>query len=102
MVEKSLVRNAADPEQVSSAKEKVESQNDQRLNDVREVLNTKRGRRFYWSILEFCGIFKTSNSDQHQIFFNEGMRNVGLKLLADVNEAAPEAYLLMLRESKEE
>lgn len=97
-----LVRNAADPEQVAQAKEKIESINDRRLNDIREVLSTRRGRRFYWELLEFCGIFKTSNSDQFQIFFNEGMRNVGLKLLADVNEASPEAYLLMLRESKEE
>jgi hypothetical protein len=100
--QKSLVRNAADPEQVSAAKDKVESLNDQRLNDIREVLNTRRGRRFYWRYLTICGVFKTSNSDEHQIFFNEGMRNVGLQLLADVNEAAPEAYLVMLREAQEE
>lgn len=97
---KALVKNAADPEQVQQAKEKAESLNDRRLNDVREVLNTVRGRRFYWTLLEFCGVFKTSNADEFQIFFNEGMRNVGLKLLADVNEAAPEAYLKMLGESK--
>ena len=98
----SLVKNAADPEQVAAAKDKVESLNDRRLNDIREVLNTRRGRRFYWRYLEICGVFKTSNADASQIFFNEGMRNIGLQLLADVNEAAPEAYLLMLRVSQEE
>lgn len=98
----SLVKNAADPEQVQKAKEKSESFNDRRLNDVREVLNTVRGRRFFWRYLEICGVFKTSNADASQIFFNEGMRNIGLQLLADVNEASPEAYLLMLRESQEE
>lgn len=97
-----LVKNAADPEQVQRAKEKQESLNDQRLNDIREVLNTKRGRRFFWRYLTICGVFRTSNADQSQIFFNEGMRNIGLQLLADVNEAAPDAYLLMLRESQEE
>jgi len=102
MSEKAMVKNAADPEQVEKAKQKVESRNDRRLNDVREILNTKRGRRFMWETLEFCGIFKTSLADPHQIFYNEGQRNVGLKLLADVNEASPEAYLLMLRESKED
>jgi len=102
MVEKYLVRNAADPEQVEKAKEKVETRDEQKINDIREVLGTRRGRRYFWGLLEWCGIFKTSNSDEHQIFFNEGMRNVGLKLLADVNEAAPEVYNLMLRESKEE
>ena len=84
----SLVRNAADAQQVEDAKQKVESKNDQRLNDIREVLNTRRGRRFYWRYLEICGVFRTSNADASQIFFNEGMRNVGLQLLADVNEAA--------------
>jgi len=102
MTTRSIVRNAADPEQVEQAKDKVESLNDQRLNDIREVLNTRRGRRFYWRYLTICGVFKTSNADASQIFFNEGMRNVGLQLLADVNEAAPEAYLVMLREAQED
>jgi hypothetical protein len=98
----SLVRNAADAQQVEEANQKVESKNDQRLNDIREVLNTRRGRRFFWRYLEICGVYKTSNADQHQIFFNEGMRNIGLQLLADLNEAAPEVYLVMLREAQEE
>jgi hypothetical protein len=102
MITPSLVKNAADPDQVQQAKEISESLNDRRINDIREVLSTKRGRRFFWRYLEICGIFKTSNADSSQIFFNEGMRNVGLMLLADVNEAAPDAYLLMLRESQEE
>ena len=98
----SLVKNAADPEQVKKAKEKEETLDDRRLNDIREVLNTVRGRRFYWRYLGICGVYRTSLADQHQIFYNEGMRNIGLQLLADVNEAAPEAYLLMLKENQEE
>jgi hypothetical protein len=102
MTTPSLVKNAADPEQVEGAKQRAESLNDRRLNDIREVLNTRRGRRFFWRYLEICGVYKTSNADQHQIFFNEGMRNIGLQLLADLNEAAPEVYLIMLREAQEE
>lgn len=102
MNEKAIVKNAADPEQVKKAKQKVESLNDKRLNDVREVLNTRRGRRFMWELLDFCGIFRTSLANEHQIFYNEGQRNVGLKLLADINEAAPQAYAVMLAESKED
>ena len=33
-------------------------------------------------------------------FFNEGMRNIGLKFFADVNEF-PDLYLLMAKESRE-
>lgn len=102
MTKQSLVKNAADPDQVKKATEKTESRQDRELNDVREVMNTVRGRRFMWKYLAFCGIYKTSYAGEHEIFYNEGMRNVGLKLLADVNEASPEAYLQMLRENKEE
>jgi hypothetical protein len=100
--EKAIVKNAADEQQVKKAKQKEESLNDRRLNDIRYVLNDHKGRRFYWNLMRFCRIFETSNADEHQIFYNEGMRNVGLKLLADLNEAAPEVYNVMVRESQEE
>ena len=102
MTTPSLVKNAADPEQVNKASQKVESKQDREKNDIRSVMNEVRGRRFFWKYLSFCGIYKTSFAGQHEIFYNEGMRNVGLKLLADVNEACPDAYLLMLKENREE
>lgn len=103
MTEKVMVRNAADPDQVEKAKEKSESLNDQRLNDVREILNSVRGRRFYWELMVKCGIFDTrfAGESSNTTAFNLGERNIGLQLLAAVNEAAPEAYTIMLRESKE-
>jgi len=102
MTQDSMVKNAADPEQVKKAKEKEESKEDRRLNDIRAVLSHIRGRRFFWRYLGICGVYKTSVADEHIIFYNEGMRNIGLQLLADVNEACPEAYLQMLRENQEE
>ena len=34
--------------------------------------------------------------------FREGERNVGIRLLADITEASPDAYLLMLKEANDE
>lgn len=97
-----LVNNAADEEQTGRAKYKEKHKRERELNDVRWVLSTPQGRRFYWRYLEDCGVFKSSFVGQFQTFFLEGQRNVALKLLADLNDADPNAYVTMLNESKKE
>lgn len=74
----------------------------QQQEDTAFVLSTMQGRRFYWRLLEKCGIFESSFTGNNTTFFNEGMRNIGLMLLKDVNEIDPQAYLKMLEESKYE
>lgn len=71
------------------------------LADISLILGTRAGRRFFWRLISECGIFKSSFTGNNTTFFNEGMRNVGLKFLADSQEF-PDLYLLMMRESKEE
>lgn len=70
------------------------------LSDVATILGTRAGRRFFWRLITECGIFKSSFTGNNTTFFNEGMRNVGLKFLADSQEF-PDMYLLMMRESKQ-
>ena len=70
------------------------------LFDTAKVLSTIEGRRFYWRWLQRCGVFRSSFTGNNTTFFNEGERNIGLEMLADVNEADPEKYLLMLTESQ--
>lgn len=72
----------------------------QAKEDALFVLSSIQGRRFYWKLMKRCGIFQTSFTGNNTTFFNEGMRNVGLELLKDVNELSPEAYLKMIQESK--
>ena len=98
--DKPYVRNAADREQVKDAARKAKWTREDELADVRAILATKEGRRFVWRYLTECSVFKTSFTGNSQTFFNEGERNVGLKLMADVNDADPEAYIAMLREAK--
>lgn len=95
-----LVKNAASESQVNTASDKMQGTRDRELNDVRHVLGSIQGRRLIWRYLETCGVFRTSFTGSSQTFFNEGERNIGLKLLADINEASPESYLTMLKESK--
>lgn len=97
---KAMVGNAADKKQVNDAKNKEKLSRDKELDDIRQVLSTPSGRRFYWGLLGFCGVFESSFTGNSQTFFLEGKRQVGLKMLADLNEAQPDAYVTMMNEAK--
>lgn len=102
MNERALVKNAADPEQVKQAAQKEKTGRARDLNDLRAVLAMREGRRYTWRQLSDCGVFRSSFTGNSTTFFNEGRRDVGLRLLADVMEAQPEAFLLMQQEAKHE
>ena len=99
---KALVGNAADEEQVKEAKKKEKRGRERDLEDLGVVLSGPAGRRFVWRYLGACGVFKTSMTGDSYTYFNEGRRDVGLQLLADVMEADPNAYLLMTKEAKQD
>lgn len=63
-------------------------------------MNTEQGRRFIWRLLGLCGVYRTSFTGNSGTFFNEGARNIGLMVLADVQEVALDAYLQMVKEAK--
>ena len=70
------------------------------LDDLRWVLSNVKGRRLVWKILSNCGAFKASYvpKDSTQTAFNEGRRDIGLRLLLDVGQADPKAYSTMENE----
>lgn len=92
--------NVSDKDQIDKASKKLKTVRDQQVEDIRFLLGTPQGRRFFWRYLDECGVFKTSFTGNSQTFFLEGSRNIGLKLLSDINESAPESYLLMQKEAK--
>lgn len=94
--------NAADETEVAEAGKREKTRAARAEDDLKWILSDKRGRRFYWRLLADCGVFKSSMTGNSQTFFNEGMRNIGLKLLADLNDVEPDAYVLMLKESRDD
>jgi len=99
-MDKPLVKNAASEKQVRQAVHKEESKRDRELNDVRFILSSAQGRRFYWRLLSSSRMFETSFTGNSTTFFNEGMRNVGLIFMGDLSEADPDAYIKMMKENK--
>jgi hypothetical protein len=59
-----------------------------RISDLRKLLKQPEFRRFIWDQLSETGLFRASfTSDARISDWNEGKRDIGLKLLVDLNEA---------------
>lgn len=98
----SETRNAADPRQVRRMSQEEKATRKQELEDVKWILSTRQGRRHYWRMLRETHMFETSFTGNNTTFFNEGERNVGLKMMNDLMAAEPSAYLQMVREAQDE
>jgi hypothetical protein len=72
------------------------------LDDMRAVLATVAGRRVFNRILARAHVYSTTFTGNSSSFFNEGMRSLGLQILADIQVADFESYLKMLRENHNE
>lgn len=69
--------------------------------DIKWLMSSPRGRRIVWWVLDKAGVNRTSfNNSGSVMAFNEGQRNMGLMLQAQVIELAPEAYMTMLEEQR--
>ena len=87
-----------------SAQQKADkSRLDREKQDITEVMSTAEGRRLMHKILARSGIYRCSfNGQSNATIFNEGARNQGLILLAEIQSAAPGSYITMLKENSNE
>jgi hypothetical protein len=93
--------DAGDEGQVKERTKKIKSQRDRDLDDFRALLETKQGRRVIWRLICETELFSVSKVMNASIYALEGKREIGKLLFNDVMEAKPEAYLQMMKESKE-
>ena len=69
------------------------------MEDFKWLMGNKQGRRFVWRLLEKAGVFRTTFRLNNEMAFLEGMRNMGLILVADIHEICPEKYHIMVKEA---
>lgn len=73
------------------------------LADISFMMRSPQGRRVVCKLLKDTKVTESIyNENPNLMYFLEGNRNVGLMLLADVMEACPAEYLLMLKEDKQD
>ena len=72
------------------------------LDDLRWLLAHPQGRRIAGRILSDAGVFRSSfNHSGSVMAFNEGRRQTGLWLTAELLEAAPEGYFKVLKQGQQ-
>lgn len=93
----SVQTNAADKNQVASAKARAKQIRRAEIGDIRSVMSTETGRRFLLRYIALCGVYEPSYMEGSPTgtALNEGMRRIGLCLMKDVSDACPDAYVQM-------
>lgn len=73
-----------------------------RQNAAIFALSDRNGRKLIWDWLAHCGVFGASfDRDPGKMAFNEGRRDVGLWILAQIEAEHPGTYAVMQREHHE-
>ena len=61
---------------------------ERRKNDLKQVMTSVEGRRVIWAVLADAGVYRACFTQPNAmvVSFNEGMRNIGLKMLSELQE----------------
>ncbi len=95
--------NAADPKLVKKAEQDRKNARDQELDDIKEILKTPQGVRFFKRLMVEGKVFTTTFTGNSNTFFLEGHRNLALKFFSDITLAAPNKVAeIMLNEGRKE
>lgn len=94
--------DTSDPVQVNQKRKKTGRTRADRLEFIKAAMQHEQGRGWFYDILSFCKIFETPyvSGDSYGTTFKVGQQNCGLRILADLQEAAPTDYMLMLKENR--
>jgi hypothetical protein len=91
--------DAGNEADVKKRKTKAQLKREREIEEVKQVLSTVSGRATIWRILDWCGVYRTSFTGNSETFFNEGKRNIGLKLIEEIFASDKNAFYLMSREA---
>ena len=95
--------NAADEKLVEDAAQKAKNKRNQELVDIKDIISTPAGLRFFRRLLEEGRVFRTTFTGNSQGYFLEGHRNLALRFFDDIAKAAPNKIAeLMIRDSEED
>lgn len=71
------------------------------IGDLKWLMANAQGRRIVWRLLERAGVYRSSfNHSGSVMAHNEGRRDMGLFLLAEVTEASPSGLLKLITENQ--
>lgn len=93
--------DTSEPQEVNKAKKKAGRTRADRLKFIEAAMSMPQGRAWFYDLLVRCKVFNTPfQEDPYRTAFNCGMSNVGLMCLSDIQDAAPQHYIVMVNENR--
>lgn len=94
--------NAAEPAHIRDAERSARQAELERHEVLRGIMSVGPGRKWMWDLLVSAHMFSSSFSTSAlQMAFTEGERNIGLRLMVDLQAACPQLYQTMVQEANE-
>ena len=78
---------ASDEDQVKDIEQKAGLERKQELEDIKAILKTAAGIRFFQRFMEEGKVFNSTFTGNSNTFFLEGKRSLALKVFNDICEA---------------
>lgn len=94
--------DTSDPVQVNNKRKRSARTRADRLKFIEAAMQLEQGRAWFYDILLFCKCFEGPYvpGDPYATAMKCGQQNVGLRILDDIQTAAPDNYTLMIKEQK--
>jgi len=93
--------DTSDKESVNKARKKSARTRADRLEFVAAAMSHEQGRAWFYDLLLFCKVFRTPfDEDPYMTAFKCGEQTIGLRILDDIQTAAPDKYITMVSENK--
>ncbi len=101
---KKVAKNSSDPKQVEDFEQHSLNEEQILTLDYDKLMKLPEFRRFIWRELARAKIYNTTFTGNSATYVNEGRRQIGLELLAELEHHCPGAYAKLMQEnfSKEE
>jgi hypothetical protein len=97
-----VARNATDERQQQKVQKRAERRTQRRVEAIRAVMDMADGRLFVRGLIEDCGVLSSEFlADSNLQYYRAGERNVGLRILAECEAAAPKSFRLMEIEAQQ-
>jgi hypothetical protein len=99
--EKEETYDTSDREQINKSKKRSARKRADRLKFIEAAMTLEEGRAWFYDILVFCKVFQGPFCDDpYRTAFLCGEQNIGIRILDDIQTAAPDKYLQMIAENK--
>lgn len=92
--------NAASETSIRKRNKQLLADKETNVTVITTLMHTVDGRRWIWNTLERMAVFRADEGlDPLRMAFDKGIRNEGLRLLADVTRICPNEYIRMTQEN---